>query len=103
VGLRKYLRDAFPGIEEDADLEQMAEQFVVELGWLQERSFPVEFSQIPRATLSAKELLGLAECFNRYRMECWIGGEGAGGGRWSLGSTQNTIGLGVKALTAPPR
>ena len=74
MGLRKYLRDAFPGIEEDADLEQMAEQFVVELGWLQERSFPVEFSQIPWATLSAKELLGLAECFNRYRMERWIGG-----------------------------
>ena len=32
-------RDAFSGIEYEADLERMAEQFVVELGWLQERTF----------------------------------------------------------------
>ena len=73
--LRESLRDAFPGIEYEADLERMAEQFVVELGWLQERTFPLELGRPPRATLSARDLLELAECFYRYRMERWTLGE----------------------------
>ena len=79
--LRESLRDAFPGIEYEADLERMAEQFVVELGWLQERTFPLELGRAPRATLSARDLLELAEGFYRYRMERWTLGEGAEAGR----------------------
>jgi hypothetical protein len=78
--LRESLRDAFPGIEYEADLERMAEQFVVELGWLQERTFPLELGRAPRATLSARDLLELAECFYKYRMERWTL-EQAGGAR----------------------
>jgi hypothetical protein len=52
--LQDELRGAFPGIEYDADLERMAEQFVVELGWLQERTFPLEIAHPPRVTLSAQ-------------------------------------------------
>ena len=77
--LRVDLRDAFPGIEYDADLERMAEQFVVELGWLQERTFPLEIAHPPRATLSAHDLLKLADSFYRFRLERWTQGEGAGG------------------------
>jgi transcriptional regulator with XRE-family HTH domain len=73
--LRENLRDAFPGIEYDADLERMAEQFVVELGWLQERTFPLEFAQPPSTTLSAQDLLELADSFYRFRMERWTKGE----------------------------
>src|ERR671916_47213 len=69
--LRENLRDAFPGIEYDADLERMAEQFVVELGWLQERTFPLDLARPPRASLSAHDLLELAESFYRYRVERW--------------------------------
>jgi hypothetical protein len=47
----------------------MAEQFVVELGWLQERTFPLYIAQPPSTTLSAHDLLELAECFSRFRME----------------------------------
>jgi transcriptional regulator with XRE-family HTH domain len=72
--LRENLRDAFPGIEYDADLERMAEQFVVELGWLQERTFPLEVAH-PRARLSAHDLLELADSFYRYRVERWAQGE----------------------------
>ena len=72
--LRDKLRDAFPGIEYDADLERMAEQFVVELGWLQERTFPLDIAQ-PRATLSAHDLLELADSFYRFRVERWVQGE----------------------------
>jgi len=72
--LRERLRDAFPGIEYDADLERMAEQFVVELGWLQERTFPLSITQSPRATLSAHDLLELADAFYRFRMERWTPG-----------------------------
>jgi transcriptional regulator with XRE-family HTH domain len=79
--LRENLRDAFPGIEYEADLERMAEQFVVELGWLQERTFPLEFAQPPRTTLSAQDLLELANSFYRYRMERWTQGEARGAGR----------------------
>ena len=80
--LREKLRDAFPGIEYDADLERMAEQFVVELGWLQERTFPLELAQPARATLSAQDLLELADSFYRYRVERWtLGGEPGGAGR----------------------
>ena len=68
--LRENLRDAFPGIEYDADLERMAEQFVVELGWLQERTFPLDIAQ-PRVTLSAHDLLELAGSFYRFRVERW--------------------------------
>jgi transcriptional regulator with XRE-family HTH domain len=79
--LRESLRDAFPGIEYEADLERMAEQFVVELGWLQDRTFPLELCEPPRATLSAQELLELADSFYRYRMERWTQGEaGRAGG-----------------------
>jgi transcriptional regulator with XRE-family HTH domain len=73
--LRQCLRDAFPGIEYDADLERMAEQFVVELGWLQERTFPLDIAQPPRATLSAHDLLELADSFYRFRMERWTQGK----------------------------
>jgi transcriptional regulator with XRE-family HTH domain len=69
--LREELRDAFPGIDYEAHLERMAEQFVVELGWLQERTFPLELAQPPRATLSAHDLLHLAHSFYRFRMERW--------------------------------
>ena len=79
--LRENLRDAFPGIEYDSDLERMAEQFVVELGWLQERTFPLELAQPPRATLSAHDLLELADSFYRFRMERWTQGEAGGAGR----------------------
>jgi transcriptional regulator with XRE-family HTH domain len=79
--LRENLRDAFPGIEYEADLERMAEQFVVELGWLQERTFPLEFAQPPRTTLSAQDLLELADSFYRFRMERWTQGEAGGAGR----------------------
>jgi transcriptional regulator with XRE-family HTH domain len=73
--LRENLRDAFHGIESDADLERMAEQFVVELGWLQERTFPLDLAQAPRASLSAQDLLELADSFYRYRVERWTLGE----------------------------
>jgi hypothetical protein len=53
----------------------MAEQFVVELGWLQERTFPLEFAQPPSTTLSAQDLLELADSFYRFRMERWTQGE----------------------------
>ena len=79
--LRENLRDAFPGIEYDADLERMAEQFVVELGWLQERTFPLELARTPRVTLSAQDLLELANSFYRYRVERWTLGEPGGAGR----------------------
>jgi transcriptional regulator with XRE-family HTH domain len=68
--LRENLRDAFPGIEYDADLERMAEQFVVELGWLQRMIFPHNFAY-PRTTLSAHDLLELADDFYRFRTELW--------------------------------
>jgi transcriptional regulator with XRE-family HTH domain len=79
--LRENLRDAFPGIEYDADLERMAEQFVVELGWLQERTFPLDLVQPPRASLSAHDLLELADSFYRFRMERWTQGEAGRAGR----------------------
>jgi len=79
--LRDDLRDAFPGIEYEADLERMAEQFVVELGWLQERTFPLDLAQPPRSTLSAHDLLELADSFYRFRMERWTQGEAGGAGR----------------------
>src|SRR5215210_9463475 len=79
--LRDNLRDAFPGIEYDADLERMAEQFVVELGWLQARTFPLELAQPPRARLSAQDLLEVANSFYRYRMERWTQEEPGGAGR----------------------
>lgn len=92
--LRDKLRDAFPGIEYDADLERMAEQFVVELGWLQERSFPLEFARPPRATLSAHDLLKLADSFYRFRAERWTLREAGGTGR--LGA------LGARSSDSPP-
>ena len=79
--LREDLRDAFPGIENDANIERMAEQFVVELGWLQERTFPLEHARPARASLSARDLLELANSFYRYRMERWTHGEPGGAGR----------------------
>jgi transcriptional regulator with XRE-family HTH domain len=77
--LRESLREAFPGIEYEADLERMAEQFVVELGWLQDKTLPLEHTERPRSTLSAQELLELADSFYRYRMERWTQWGGAGG------------------------
>jgi transcriptional regulator with XRE-family HTH domain len=64
--LRQSLRDAFPGVENEVDLERMAEQFMVELGWLQERTFPL-YSARPRTKLSAHDLLELADDFYRFR------------------------------------
>ncbi len=68
--LRQRLRDAFPGVENEVDLERMVEQFMVELGWLQERIFPL-YSARPRTTLSAHDLLELADDFYRFRTELW--------------------------------
>ena len=68
--LRQNLRDAFPGIENEAELERMAEQFVVELGWLQRSTFPHTFTYT-RSTLSAHDLLELADDFYRFRTELW--------------------------------
>jgi transcriptional regulator with XRE-family HTH domain len=79
--LRDKLRDAFPGIEYDADVERMAEQFVVELGWLQERTIPLDLAQPPRTTLSAHDLLELADSFYRFRMERWTQEEAGRAGR----------------------
>jgi hypothetical protein len=64
------LRDAFPGIEYDADLERMAEQFMVELGSLQRRIFPHNITY-PRTTLLAHDLLELADDFYRFRTKLW--------------------------------
>jgi Ser/Thr protein kinase RdoA (MazF antagonist) len=47
---------------------------VVQLGWLQERTFPLEIAQ-PRPTLSAHDLLELADSFYRFRVERWAQGE----------------------------
>ena len=64
--LRQRLRDAFPGVENDVDLELITEQFMVELGWLQERIFPPNLTP-PPTTLSAHDLLELADDFYRFR------------------------------------
>jgi transcriptional regulator with XRE-family HTH domain len=77
--LRENLRDAFPGIENEAQLERMAEQFVVELGWLQRSIFPHSFTY-PRSTLSAHDLLNLADDFYRFRTEQWT---------WPMGDPGN--------------
>jgi transcriptional regulator with XRE-family HTH domain len=68
--LRQSLRDAFPGVEDDVHLERITEQFMVELGWLQERIFPLDLTP-PRTTLSAHDLLELADDFYRFRTELW--------------------------------
>jgi transcriptional regulator with XRE-family HTH domain len=68
--LRQCLRDAFPGIEYDADLERMAEQFMVELGSLHRRIFPHNITY-PRTTLLAHDLLELADDFYRFRTKLW--------------------------------
>ena len=60
------MRDAFPDVENEVDLERMAEQCMVELGWLQERTFPL-YSARTRTTLSAHDLLELANNFYRFR------------------------------------
>src|SRR5687768_14177192 len=66
--LRQSLSDAYPGVENEVHLERMAEQFMVELGWLQRRIFPHDITH-PRTTLSAHDLLELADDFYRYRTE----------------------------------
>jgi transcriptional regulator with XRE-family HTH domain len=68
--LRQSLSDAFPGVENEVELERMTEQFMVELGWLQRRIFPHNITY-PRTTLSAHDLLELADDFYRYRTELW--------------------------------
>jgi transcriptional regulator with XRE-family HTH domain len=68
--LRQSLRDTFPGVEDDVHLERIAERFMVELGWLQERIFPLELTP-PCTTLSAHDLLELADDFHRFRTELW--------------------------------
>jgi transcriptional regulator with XRE-family HTH domain len=68
--LRQSLRDAFPGVEDDVHLERITEQFMVELGWLQERIFPLDLTP-PRTTLLAHDLLELADDFYRFRTELW--------------------------------
>jgi transcriptional regulator with XRE-family HTH domain len=93
--LRENLRDAFPGIEYDSDLERMAEQFVVELGWLQERTFPLELDRPPRATLSAHDLLKLADSFYRYRMERWT--------QWEAGRAERVRAFEPKTSDSPVR
>jgi transcriptional regulator with XRE-family HTH domain len=93
--LRESLRDAFPGIEYDSDLERMAEQLVVELGWLQERTFPLEHAKPPRATLSAHDLLMLADSFYRYRMERWT--------QWEAGRAERVRVFEPKPSISPVR
>lgn len=66
--LRQSLSNAYPGIENEVHLERMAEQFMVELGWLQRRFFPHNITH-PRTTLSAHDLLELADDFYRFRTE----------------------------------
>ncbi len=68
--LRQSLSDAFPGVENEVDLERMVEQFMVELGLLQRRIFPHNFTP-PRTTLSAHDLLELADDFYRFRTKLW--------------------------------
>jgi transcriptional regulator with XRE-family HTH domain len=68
--LRQSLRDAFPDVENDVDLERITAQFMVELGWLQERIFPLNLTP-PRTTLSAHDLLELADDFYRFRTKLW--------------------------------
>jgi transcriptional regulator with XRE-family HTH domain len=68
--LRQRLRDAFPEVENEVDLERMAERFMVELGWLQEWIFPLDIAH-PRTTLSAHDLLELADDFYRFRAKLW--------------------------------
>ncbi len=58
------------GRQDEADLERMAERFIVELGWLQERVFPPDIAH-PRATLSAQDLLELADDYYRFRARSW--------------------------------
>ena len=74
--LRQSLRDAFPGVENEVDLERMAEQFMVELGWLRRRFSPHIITH-PCTTLSAHDLLELADDFYRFRTElrAWPMGE----------------------------
>lgn len=74
--LRQGLSDAYPGVENEVHLERMAEQFMVELGWLQRRFFPHNITH-PRTTLSAHDLLELADDFYRFRTElrAWPVGE----------------------------
>jgi transcriptional regulator with XRE-family HTH domain len=66
--LRQSLSDAYPGVENEVHLERMAEQFMVELGGLQRRFFPYNIIH-PRMTLSAHDLLELADDFYRFRTE----------------------------------
>jgi hypothetical protein len=56
--------------------KRMAQQFMVELGWLQERIFPLDIAH-PRTTLSAHDLLELADDFYRFRTKpiAWPMGE----------------------------
>ncbi len=68
--LREGLREAFPDVENEADLERMAERFMVELGWLQARILPPGIAR-PSATLSAQDLLELAEGFYRFGARPW--------------------------------
>jgi transcriptional regulator with XRE-family HTH domain len=68
--LRQRVRDAFPGVENDVHLERITEQFMVELGWLQERIFLLNLTP-PRTTLSAHDLLELADDFYRFRAKLW--------------------------------
>ena len=74
--LRQSLSDAYPGVENEVHLERMAEQFMVELGGLQRRFFPHNIIH-PRTTLSAHDLLELADDFYRFRTElrAWPVGE----------------------------
>jgi transcriptional regulator with XRE-family HTH domain len=66
--LRQSLSDAYPDVENEVHLERMAEWFMVELGWLQRRIFPHSTAH-PRTTLSAHDLLKLADDFYRFRTE----------------------------------
>jgi transcriptional regulator with XRE-family HTH domain len=74
--LRQSLSDAYPDVENEVHLERMAEQFMVELGWLQRRFFPHNITH-PSTTLSAHDLLELADDFYRFRTElrAWPVGE----------------------------
>jgi len=74
--LRQSLSDAYPDVENEVHLERMAEQFMVELGWLQRRIFSHNITH-PRTTLSAHDLLELADDFYKFRAElrAWPVGE----------------------------
>ena len=81
--LRQSLSDAFSDVEDEVELERMTEQFLVELGWLQRRIFSPHIIH-PRPTLSARDLLALADDFYKFRSKLWAWPMGESGYMWEV-------------------